>query len=235
MLRLGGDEFLYYMMDVDKEEAARKVENIIKAFETRKESSTFLSASSLSVGLCMTEPTDAYASVLKKADMALYHVKQSGKCGYYFNSSANYEKQKNSVDLDRLVSNLKNQGSYSGPLSVEYREFAKVYEFSKHIGKRYEYNVHLVMITLDFVNHNDFYIDEREHAMTCMEKTIQLSLRTVDVCTRFSSEQFIVVLMNSQEDAIEIIQNRILDNFYKIYDKKLINVIFNVALLNEAR
>ncbi len=234
ILRLGGDEFLYYMKGVDKAGATKIIEKIMSTFQTRKESSIYLSVSSLSIGLCMTEVTNTYANVLKRADRALYHVKQSGKCGYYFyNHAVSDEKQKNSVDLDRLVTSLKKQGSYSGPLSVEYREFAKLYEFFQHLGDRYEYNVHLVMITLEFAHHDNFYIDEREHAMTCMEKTIQVSLRTVDVCTRFSSEQFIVVLMNAQKDSIEIIENRILENFHKIYDRKLINVNFDVAMLSD--
>ena len=73
------------------------------------------------------------------------------------------------------------------------------------------------------------YIDERERVMNCMEKTIQVSLRSVDVCTRFSSEQFVVILMKAQKEDIAVITNRIAENFYKIYDRKLIHVIFDVA------
>lgn len=233
VLRLGGDEFIYYMTDVDRFEAKMRVETLIDSFERKKKKSAFLSVSSLSIGLCMTDVTDKYANVLKKADRALYHVKQSGKCGYYFYNNIEQEKSNKSIDLERLVLSLSNQGNYSGPLSVEYREFAKIYEFFQHLGERYKYNVHLMMITLEFAYQNNFYIDEREHAMTCMEKTIQVSLRAVDVCTRFSSEQFIVVLMNAQEDAVEIIKRRILENFYKIYDKNLINVNFDIALLTD--
>ena len=116
-------------------------------------------------------------------------------------------------------------------MSVEFREFAKIYDFMQHLGERYEYDIQLMMITLNSNGRDRLYIDEREHAMTCMEKTIQASLRTVDISTRFSGKQFIVILLNARSKDIELVTNRILDNFYKIYDKKLIDVKFDVAEL----
>lgn len=228
--RLGGDEFLMYMMDVDRNGAIEKVEEIMQTFEDKKAASTYLSVSSLSVGLCMTTTADTYADVIKKADRALYYVKQSGKCGYYFyNQDVDFVKQRNSVDLNRLVSNLRDQGAYNGSLSVEYREFAKIYDYIRHLGERYDYNLQLIMITVDTENGDTLYVEEREHAMTCMEKTIQASLRSVDVSTRFSSEQFVVILLNAQNEYIEVITKRIEENFHKVYSKIKMNVHFDVA------
>lgn len=228
--RLGGDEFLFYMIGADKKSATDIIEKVIHSFQQRKEKNTYLSVSSLSIGLCTTTTSDTFASIFKKADRALYHVKQSGKCGYFF---YNVEEEKGmprgSVDLQRLVDNLKTQGGYNGALSVEYREFAKIYDFVQHLGERYSYDLQLVMITLDTANHEELYIDEREHAMLCMEQTIKASLRAVDVSTRFSSEQFIIILMNAQSSDIEMITNRIRKNFYKVYNQKQISVHFDTA------
>ena len=231
--RLGGDEFLYYMIGADKEKATGIIENIIKTFQKRKEQSTYLSVSSLSIGLCTTTTTDVYSDILQKADKALYHVKQSGKCGYYFYANlTDAGSPKASIDLERLISNLKKQGSYSGSLSVEYREFAKIYDFIGHLVERYEYKMQLIMITLETTDPDNFYIDEKEQAMTCMEKVIQASLRNVDVCTRFSSEQFLVILMNAEKDDISIVTNRIFDNFYKICTDKTITLSYDIAELS---
>ena len=232
--RLGGDEFLFYMKDVDREDATEMIEKIMESFDEKRANNTYLSVSSLSIGMCMTTTADTYGDVVKKADRALYYVKQSGKCGYYFyNQDVSFAEQKNSVDLSRLVSNLKEQGAYNGSLSVEYREFAKIYDYIRHLGERYDYNIQLVMITLDTSNGETLYVDEREHVMTCMEKTIQASLRSVDVSTRFSSEQFVVILMNAQNEYIEVITNRIRDNFNKVYNKKKMTVHFDVADLTD--
>lgn len=230
--RLGGDEFLFYMIGANAEKATKRIEELMESFEQRKGKNPYLSASTLSVGLCTTDVTDVYSSVLKRADRALYHVKQSGKCGYYFYVSSSENKgQKKSVDLDKLVQDLKKQGGYSGAMSVEYREFAKIYDFVQHLGERYEYDIQLVMITLGSARKESLYIDEREHAMTCMEQTIKASLRAVDISTRFSGKQFIVILLNARSKDIELVTNRILENFYKIYDRNLVEVHFDVAEL----
>lgn len=230
--RIGGDEFLYYMKDVDKSKATEIIENVIYAFQKRKETNTYLSVSSLSVGMCLTTQNSAYADVLQKADKALYHVKQSGKCGYYFHVEVDTSvKQKASVDLKKLVTGLKEQGGYKGSLSVEYREFTKIYDFISHLVERYKYDMQLIMITLDTDDTVGMYIDEKEYAMTCMEKTIQASLRTVDVCTRFSSDQFLVILLNAQKDDVSVITNRIFENFHKVYENKSISLNYDIAEL----
>ncbi len=232
--RLGGDEFLYYMSGVDKKEASERIEAIQKAFMERKEKNIYLSASSLSVGLCMTEPGDLFADILKHADKALYQVKRSGKCGYrFYMTEAQDVKHKTSVDLERLVMNLKQQESKSGALKVEYREFAKIYDFVLQLKKRYEYKMQMIMLTLNSKEKETLSIDEKEYAMTCMEKTIQSVLRTVDVSTRFGGEQFLVILMNVKQEETEQIVKRIFEQFFKSYNRKLIEVDYDIANLEE--
>ena len=229
-MRLGGDEFVYYMIGAGKEDAMQRMDAIFKSFEAKKEKSTYLSNSSLSVGMCLAHPNDIYSDVLSKADKALYHVKQRGKNSYYFyTSSMNQAKKNSSDDLNRLVTGLTKEGGYSGSLSVEYREFAKVYDFVRYIADRFSHNLELIMITVQPEVAGSLYIDEKEAAMLCMEKTIQASLRTVDVCTRFSSEQFLVVLMDAEKEDIDIIVNRIFDNFSKIYKGKPLSLDYDIA------
>ncbi len=235
--RLGGDEFIYYMIGADKDEATSTIEKIMEAFSRKKEKSTYLSVSSLSIGLCTTTTTDTFAEVLQKADKALYHVKQSGKCGYYFYANlTGVDNRKCSIDLERLITNLKKQGAYTGSLSVEYREFAKIYDFIRHLVERYEYRMQLIMITMETTDPDNFYIDKREQAMACMEKVIKASLRNVDVCTRFSSEQFLVILMNAGKEDISVITNRIFDNFYKVCKDESVVLGYDIAeLKNDAK
>ncbi len=231
-MRLGGDEFVYYMIGADKEEAVRRIEEIFKRFQARKEKSTYLSGSSLSAGMCLATPKEAYTDILAKADKALYHVKQRGKCSYYFYTrSLNEAKKNSSDDLNRLLANLQDQGGYRGSLSVEYREFAKIYDYVRYLTERFQHTMELIMITLQPAVAGSLYIDEKEKAMTCMEKTIQASLRSVDVCTRFSSEQFLVILMDADKEDINVITHRIFENFSKIYDGKALVLDYDVAEL----
>ena len=232
--RLGGDEFLYYMCDVDWKQAIERIEAIQRRFVERKEESVYLSVSSLSVGMCITSPKDEFDVVLKNADKALYQVKRSGKCGYrFYEADVAGVKQKSSVDLERLVNNLKQQEAQSGALKVEYREFAKIYDFVCQLKKRYQYRMQLVMLTLNSLEKETLSIDEKEYAMNCMEKTIQSTLRTVDVSTRFGGEQFLIILMNVKPEEINIITTRIFEQFFKVYDKGQVEVQYDIADLGD--
>ena len=229
---VASEEYTYYFdsFSANKEEATDIIEGIIRSFERRKENNAYLSVSSLSIGMCISTPKDSYGDVLQKADKALYHMKQSGKAGYYFYTNMlNGSGHKSSIDLDRLVNNLEKQGAYTGSLSVEYREFAKIYDFIRHLVERYDHNMQLIMFTLEPVKEEKFDIDEQENAMNCMENAIKSSLRTVDVSTRFSSKQFLVVLLNAQKEDVDTITNRIFDKFYKTYDSKLIDLNYDIA------
>lgn len=227
--RLGGDEFLYYMAEADREKVIEVIEKIMDTFAGKKGENTYLAVSSLSIGLCMTEPEDILGDVIKKADRALYHVKQSGKNGYFFyDKDAGSIQQSASVDLKKLIWNLRQQGAYDGSLSLEYREFAKVCDYIRHLGERYDYTVQIVMITIEAAEQDALYIEEREQVMRCMEKMIQESLRSVDVSTRFSSEQFVVILMNVEDEYVDRITTRIANNFHKVYDPKYVKVHFDI-------
>lgn len=231
--RIGGDEFVYYMIGADKGKAGEIIEDIFRDFQAKKEQNTYLSAISLSVGICTCQVGDNYSDILQKADKALYHVKQSGKCGYYFYATpSQISSKKASIDLEKLVHNLKEQGAYTGALRVEFREFAKIYDFVQHLTERYHYHMQLLLFTLENVNSENMHIDEKERLMTGMEQSIRSSLRTVDVCTRFSGEQFLVILLNAKKEDIAIVINRIFENFYKICDNRLVNISYDVAELD---
>lgn len=230
--RIGGDEFLLYMKDTDRNEAIEKIAEIQERFRQRKGENTYLTASSLSIGLYMTETTDTYENARQNADKALYYVKRNGKGGYIFYTEAiGSVTQRFSVDLENLVADLKRRSTQKGSLSVGYREFAKIYDFVQQLKKRYGYKMQFVMLTVD--SEELFHIDEKEYAMACMEKTIQSVLRTVDVSTRFGGEQFLVILMNARRSDVENIMKRIFEQFFKIYNRNLVRLSYDVSEMED--
>lgn len=60
------------------------VRRIIDAFAERKGDDASIAAASLSAGLTMSAPDDAYSIVYYEADRALYDVRQDGQAGYAF-------------------------------------------------------------------------------------------------------------------------------------------------------
>ena len=234
--RIGGDEFVYYMSNTNEKEATSVIESIIHSFRSRKEKYTEMKPASLSAGLSLAMPIDAYADVYQKADKALYYVKQNGKDGYsFYNESSRENEVIEQVDLKRIAESVLKQGMYQGTLGLEYREFARLYNFINNMAKRYNYNIQLLMITVEPVDGMSFFVDMQSEVMAYMDKAIKDSLRNVDVATRFSSEQFLVILTNADNDSIDIITSRIRERFYAMYTQKAVKISCDVMDLSKGQ
>lgn len=220
--RLGGDEFLIFLPDYSKEDAAELVRQIFESFTTRKEKDAGIRDASLSGGLCMSLKGDSFTECYAKADKALYYIKQNGKNSFSFYHQIEQGNDKSTVaarDLEQIAKALRESGSYSGALDLDSREFSKIYEYVSNLGERYKHNCHLVMITMDTASDNTMFIDKIEQALKCMETAIRENIRNVDVCTRYSSMQYLLILMEAGEDTIPVIIERIFTQYYKVYSE----------------
>jgi len=214
--RAGGDEFLFYIKNVSRSEVTVLINEIIHSFRVKKERVGEIHMASMSIGLCMTKQDDAYKDVYKNADKALYYVKQNGKDGYAFFSETAQEPEKaQHIDLKRIAESILRQGRYDGTFGLEYREFTKLCNFINNMAMRYQQKLQLLMVTLEGTSQQAEDTEQCEHAMACLEDAIKITLRNVDVTTRFSREQFLVILTNANISNVEMIMKRIKEEFYK--------------------
>ena len=210
--RLGGDEFLMFVPNVSKEKITEIVTEIQEKFEQSKEKDVAIRCASVSVGICEVIKGDPFEECYSKADKALYHVKQNRKGSYFFYQQMENEQVADpgtGKDLALIAKALRDSGNYSGALNLEYREFAKLYEYMKHLGDRYRYQCYLVMVTLETTSNSVMHIENIEQALERMEQAIRKKIRSVDACTRYSSMQYLVILFEADESKISDIMERI--------------------------
>lgn len=170
----------------------------------------------------MSKKGDSFTDCYAKADKALYYIKQNGKDGYSFYHQMEQGGGKLRTaerDLDKIAKALQESGSYVGALDLDNREFSKIYEYVSNLGERYNHSCHLVMITMDAVSDNTMYIEDIEQALQCMETAIRSNIRNVDVCTRYSSMQYLLILLEAGTDKIPFIMERIFTRYYKLYSE----------------
>ena len=231
--RLGGDEFLFFIKKVTKEEAEKKVQKIINEFVEKKNDDVEIAVASLSAGMVMSTPADTYADTYNKADKALYHVKQNGKDGYSFYNSDSESARNENLDINRLVNGIKNSGSYEGAMDVEYRQFAKFYEYIVNLEKRYSHSFKLIMITLSAPSGDNVNMDELENSMTCMELSIRQTIRNVDVVTRYSRQQFLLILLEVNIEGIKKVMDRIFRGYYKMCGSGTFSPSYSIADIDD--
>ena len=214
--RLGGDEFILFLEGVSAEEADARIRKIIRDFEAGKNDDIELSPATISAGAVMTTADEPYSKAYNKADKALYHVKQNGKNGFnFYNSDSEFDRN-SGIDINKLVSGIKSSGTYEGALDVEYRQFARLYDFIENMEKRYGQPFELILITFDAAGNVEPQIEELEKAMFFMERSIRGTIRNVDVLTRCGRQQFLVILVGTDPEGVKTAVDRIFRGYYKM-------------------
>ena len=220
--RLGGDEFLFYLPAVSEAEINMRVRKLFDSFRAAKNAAAETSAASLSCGLCMCRQGGNFEEYYIKADKALYYVKQNGKNSYRFYEELEEQQldtQARKNDLEVIAGALLESGSYTGALDLDYREFARLYQYVSSLGERYRHRCYLVLVTMDAKSDQTMYIDHIDKAMECMEKAIRQNIRKNDICTRYSSLQHLIILVEAEESYIPDILQRIFMNYYDAYGR----------------
>lgn len=221
--RLGGDEFLMFVPKVSKERITEIVTGIQKDFDAEKEKDPEIRFASVSAGICEVNKGDPFEECYSKADKALYHVKQNGKGSFFFYYQLEDEKagdHETGKDLELVSKALSASGDYYGALELDYREFAKIYEYMNSMEKRYKCHCYLVMVTLETEADSASNIEDIEFALECMEQAIRQKIRKVDVCTRYSSMQYLIILFEADEKRIPNIMERIFGQYREQCGKK---------------
>ena len=220
--RLGGDEFLMFMPDCSKEELTEIVREILGQFNEHKEKDPEIRYASISAGICETTRGDSFEECYTKADKALYYVKQNGKGNLFFYQQMEKEliaDRGTGKDLRMIAKALRESGNYSGALDLNYREFSTLYEYMNNLGERHNYHCYLVMVTMDTAPDSVTYIENIEEALECMERSIRQKIRKVDICTRYSSMQYLIILFEPDESQIPMVMERIFRQYDKTYDR----------------
>ena len=101
-----------------------------------------------------------------------------------------------------------------------YYAFIDIYEFVNNVGDRHNHNCYLVMVTMNTLPEQLADIEEIEKALDCMEQSIRSKIRKVDVCTRYSSMQYLIILFEPQENQIPNVMERIFMHYYELCDRE---------------
>ena len=239
LTRYGADEFMAYIPESDAGGSIQDtVDHFFENLEERVRSDPQYAQLSVSIGIAeVSTEKDKMSFLYNHADKALYVAKQKGGNTYYCHKAELYEDdrdEKTTVDLDDLVSHIKDKTFYRGGFQADYPEFGRMYEFVNGMADRVHQNVLALLFTVESVSGVKSRVTDRDQVMEYLEKAISLSIRTVDVMTRYSSTQYAVILMNLTMENTEIVTNRIMTEFLKMYDKQDFYVHYDAAELRQS-
>lgn len=230
LCRIGGDEFVMFIKDkTDKSELRDKANAILDGIKAKAGEGKF--AATVSIGIA-TVPEDGseFSKLVNAADKALYYVKQNGKDACHFFSSKNAaEPARKAVDLEHLTELMNSADKGKGAYQLDFEGFNSVYNFIQRFVERSGRDVQTVLFTISENPNANPDPAEAEQAMKLLEQSIVSSLRRSDISTRYSNRQMIVILMDANSVNGDMVAERVINDFNRLYTGDNIRVEYGVT------
>lgn len=240
LCRIGGDEFVAFVRSAKtKAELSNLAGDILASLCRKLQESKFDTNTSVSIGIAQhSADGDNFKELYNAADKALYYVKQNGKNSFHFYSDKNKaetQRAEKSVDLSHLSALMSRADSGKGAYLMEYDSFHHVYNFIRRFVERTSCNVTTVLFTANQGAGEEPDATEVELALDLLEKAIYTSLRRVDVSTRYSSKQVVVMLIDTGSENAGAVADRILDVFSNLYVGNKVKIEYGIAQMNKKK
>lgn len=141
---------------------------------------------------------------------------------------SNYEDDEVSeiTDIPHVVAEILSENNHMGAMKISSGEMSQIYKYINNIHKRCGIEFNTILVTLTWDGHLEK--ESLEQAMKAMEYSIVQSLRKVDVTTRISDSQYLLVLTEAYADNIKVIIERIFAGFYRNCQNVDIKPIYEV-------
>lgn len=204
--RMGGDEFILYLQNVSDERVLRSRTEFLNR-QLVASAKEFMGAEmeiplGVSVGVVFVpdEGRD-FATLYKKADSALYSVKQHGKHGIaVYNAQMHHEHKKISggggISQMRMILGERNVEKEA--YFVDFDTFKKIYQLLSRMEEHYRKGLTLMQFTLSEGSTADELKDVLLHA-----------LRRSDCVSQSGGNKFFVLLMEATEEESDGVRDRI--------------------------
>lgn len=165
-------------------------------------------------------------TLLIAADKALFYIKELEQKGCYLYKKAPKDTSESlyGLDLEQLIKMIEDGAVYE----TDSPEFAKIYDLVKGVYEKNERAMQLVLLTVTPALGKTPAVADRDEAMEYLRNAIDVTVSDSVIPFRFSSVQCMMILTEPEKENADIVTDKIINSFYKFYDKK------NVALTVEA-
>jgi diguanylate cyclase (GGDEF)-like protein len=235
--RIGGDEFVVFLTDdTVRDSITARIQALTAALTDCLTQLGYNHISSVSIGISVY-PYDGkdYDVLYNNADKSLYYVKKNGKNAFYFYSDEIREEKKSAIstDLDNIRYVIEGRmGPEKGAFQVEYAEFGKIYSYISRGVRRNHQEVQILLFTLSSTQMARYTDIIPEEAMDALKTAVSCSLRMVDVGSRYSNVQYVVILIDTNIENGAVVAQRVIERFYKIYSRGDVSLTYDIQTMH---
>ena len=210
--RIGGDEFIAFLQNLRdekilKEKTAYLNEQLL-IFAKKILGDDMKIPLGISVGAVFA-PNEGknFAVLFKKADTALYTVKQNSKHDCMIFGSKSHVENNSAENISQTRMILSERNVEQGAYFVDFENFQIIYRLLARMVDNYNKGLQLIQFTLS----DEKFADE-------FKEILLHSLRKSDCVTQSGKVTFLVLLMEATSSESEIVRDRIIGNVKKVAD-----------------
>ena len=212
--RIGGDEFVLFLRNMQKEEVLQKFCNRINA-EYQKAMEAELGAPlkiplGVSIGAAEVPAHGReYDRLFHLADQALLTVKLTGKhqCAVTGGARENLQDESGTMNLESVTKIMEERSVSTNAMWMGKEAFINIYRYMMRYMERYHGVAYRVLFTLTMAS-GEYNQEEQEEIRDRFRTLIQSSLRNSDVMLEVSGNQIFLLLPGILEDNIHVVTDR---------------------------
>ncbi len=207
--RRGGDEFVIFMPNCrESRQAEEMCSRIEKRFRANGRQGQDRIPFSVTVVWALWQPGDTGRKVFERADAEL--KKQEKVLAIHGGKKDHYIK-----DVGRVRNELIEQIQKPGAYCRDYETFKSIYRFLERGIIRSGQKACVILITVVNEKGGSLLPNEKDIMMVRLGKDIETTLRIGDVYTRYSSSQYLALVIDTTEGQADSIVNRIRSQFLR--------------------
>ncbi len=232
--RMGGDEFVVFCKNIVSEEVIAEKSSYINR-ELVKSAKEFMGEDmviplGVSIG-CAFAPNEGkdFFTLFKKADKALYDVKQNGKHGYKVYAEKPLAKNRTDTELSSLTAAMmlmSERNISKGAMVLQPDQFKYIYQFANRMIINYKETIRVILFSVHITGDKSL-----EAVMESFTGIVKMSLRLCDVVTQYSNNQLMVLLLKIAASDVEVVTDRIMMNWEATDFCESCEVTYEVKLL----
>lgn len=207
--RIGGDEFVIFYPSIENnisiEQKRKEIRALLKQIQINNDISLYVSICG-----CIYRPQDDYISMFHRADALLVkekHIRRNLDKDQVYNDI--HMSENLLVDVALIRKELREQEIIPGAFCQDYQSFQNIYRFIERRMSRNQGEAGLILFTLMDAKGTYPSFEKQEQCMSALKQIIQSSLRLGDVFTQYSGFQFLVMALDTKEEGIQCIVERI--------------------------
>ncbi|MDD6311513.1 MAG: GGDEF domain-containing protein [Firmicutes bacterium] len=207
--RIGGDEFVIFVYGISTQSEIDVVcRNIENRFVNEMQQTVYDLRISIAGSICRMG--DTYDSLFDRADQKLLLIKQQKKNSFRAEEAVSSSLNR---DVSYIKRDLTEQIRKPGAFCQDYESFKNIYRFMERSLRRKKIDASLIVLSITDENGQVLDPHTNMYRMDELGTVLQNQIRLGDVYTRYSSNQFLVMLVAATYEQAQMIGQRIIKAF----------------------